>query len=163
MFPDPRLRAVAAPVAQVDDQVRAIWDEMLQAMYEMPGLGLAAPQLGIGLRLAVLDCSDTRDQPVRLANPELVQLSEEMQTLEEGSPNIPGLFDNVTRPSWAKVRFLGPDGPEERRFDGLWATSLQHQIDHLNGKMFVDRLPALRRRRILEKHRKAQAKRGRSS
>ena len=160
-FPDPRLRAIAEPVAGVDDAVRTIWDEMLVAMYGMPGIGLAAPQLGIGLRLAVVDCSDTRDQPVRLANPELISASEVMRKGPEGSPNLPGFVEDVERPIRATVRFLNAEGvEEEREFTGLWAASVQHQIDHLNGKLFVDRLPPLRRRRLLEKHRKA-AKKGR--
>ena len=128
-------------------------------MYAMLGIGLAAPQLGIGLRLAVVDCSDSRDQPVRLANPELVSTSEVMRKGPEGSPNIPGFVEEVERPIRATVRFLNADGEqEEREFANLWAASVQHQIDHLNGKLFVDRLPPLRRRRLLEKHRKAMRK-----
>lgn len=158
-FPDPRLRGIAEPVAAVDDQVRAIWDEMLIAMYAMPGVGLAAPQLGIALRLAVVDCSDTRDQAVRMANPVLVSASEVMRKGPEGSPNLPGFVEEVERPIRALVRYLDVNGDEqEREFTNLWSASVQHQIDHLNGKMFVDRLPALRRRRVLEKHRKAARK-----
>lgn len=158
-FPDPRLRGVAEPVAAVDDHVRAIWTEMLSAMYAMPGVGLAAPQLGIPLRLAVLDCSDTRDQAVRLANPVLVSASEVLRKGPEGSPNLPGFVEEVERPIRALVRYLDEHGNEqEREFTNLWSASIQHQIDHLNGKLFIDRLPALRRRRVLEKHRKAQKK-----
>ncbi len=158
-FPDPRLRSVADPVPGVDGNVRTIWDEMLAAMYAMPGVGLAAPQLGIGLRLAVLDCSDTRDQPVRLANPEVISLSEVMRKGAEGSPNIPGFVEEVERPIRALVRFLNAVGAEEEReFTGLWSASVQHQIDHLDGKLFVDRLPPLRRRRLLAKHRKGLKK-----
>ena len=154
-FPDPGLRKRAVPVDEVTDEIRAIWDEMLEAMYTMPGVGLAAPQLGIGLRLAVLDCSNGRDEPVRLANPEIVRLSEETQTGQEGSPNLPGLFAEVTRPAEAEIRFLDEAGAEQvRTFTGLWAASVQHQIDHLEGKLFFDRLSPLRRRRLLEKHRK---------
>lgn len=160
-FPDPRLRAMAEPVAAVDDAVRTIWDEMLAAMYAMPGIGLAAPQLGIGLRLAVLDCSDSRDQPVRLANPDLVSASEVMRRGPEGSPNIPGFVEEVERPIRCTVRYLDETGTRtEREFTGLWSSSVQHQIDHLNGKLFVDRLPALRRRRLLEKHRKRRGRTG---
>ena len=153
-FPDPRLRAVAAPVACVDEAVRAVWEEMLAAMYAMPGVGLAAPQLGIGLRLAVLDCSESRDQPVRLANPVLLDASAEMRKGPEGSPNLPGLVEQVERPARVTVRYLDAAGAEiEREFTGLWSASVQHQIDHLNGKLFFDRLPALRRRRLLQRHR----------
>lgn len=162
-FPDPRLRGVAEPVGSVDDQVRAIWEEMLIAMYAMPGVGLAAPQLGIPLRLAVLDCSDTRDQPVRLANPVLVSASEVLRKCPEGSPNLPGFVEEVERPIRASVQYLDENGAEqEREFTNLWSASVQHQIDHLNGKLFIDRLPALRRRRVLEKHRKASRKAKRS-
>ena len=158
-FPDPRLRAVAEPVHAVDDAVHALWDEMLALMYAMPGIGLTAPQIGVGLRLAVLDCSDTRDQPVRLANPVLVSASEVMRKGPEASPNLPGFVEEVERPIRATVRFLNADGEEEEReFQGLWSASVQHQIDHLNGKLFFDRLPPLRRRRLLEKHRKRARK-----
>ena len=158
-FPDPRLRAKAEPVPAVDDTVRAIWEEMLAAMYAMPGVGLAAPQLGIPLRLAVLDCSDTRDQAVRLANPVLLSVSEVMRKGPEGSPNLPGYVEEVERPIRAQVRYWNEAGEEiEREFTGLWSASVQHQIDHLEGRIFIDRLPPLRRRRILEKHRKAKRK-----
>ncbi len=161
-YPHPSLRAVAEHVPAVTDDVRAVWDEMLGAMYAMPGVGLAAPQLGIGLRLAVLDCSDSRDQAVRLANPELLSVAEEMRTEEEGSPNIPGFYDQVTRPAWVEVRYLDETGnPVTRKFEGLWSASVQHQIDHLNGKLFIDRLSPLKRKRILDKHRKAQRRRAR--
>ena len=154
-FPDPRLRAVAERVEEVDGAVRAIWDEMLEAMYAMPGVGLAAPQIGIGLRLAVADASATKDQPVRLANPEIVRLSEETRTGPEGSPNLPGLFEQVTRPAEVEVRFLDELGvATQRTFTGLWATSVQHQIDHLEGRLFFDRLSPLRRRRLLARARK---------
>ncbi len=163
MYPDPRLRAVATPVDAVTDEIRAIWDEMLRAMYAMPGVGLAAPQLGIGLRLAVLDCSGTQDQAVRLANPEILSLSQETTAHHEGSPNLPGLFDKVVRPGRAEIRYLDETGTETTRtFDELWAISVQHQIDHLDGKLFIDRLSPIRRRRLLEKHRKAARKRGRA-
>ena len=158
-FPNPVLRAKAAPVEVVDDEIRAIWDEMLRAMYGMPGsgIGLAAPQLGIGLRLAVVDCSDTRDAPVRLANPVLLAASETMQTITEGSPNLPGQFGEVSRPDWVEVGFTDETGiAQERRFEGLWSTSVQHQIDHLDGRLFFDRMPPMRRRKVLEAHKKAQ-------
>lgn len=161
MFPSPVLRAVAEPVDAVTDEVRAIWDEMLRAMYGMPGsgVGLAAPQLGIGLRLAVLDCSDNRDQPVRLANPVLRAASDRMQTITEGSPNLPGQSGEVTRPEWVEVAFTDETGvARERRFEGLWSTSVQHQIDHLDGRLFFDRLAPMRRRKVLEAHRRAQKK-----
>ena len=159
-YPHPCLLAEAEPVPEITCEVRAIWDEMLDAMYAMPGVGLAAPQLGIGLRLAVLDCSDTRDQPVRLANPELIAVSDEMRTGQEGSPNLPGLWEQVTRPAWAEVRYLDDNGALGTRvFTELWSASVQHQIDHLDGKLFFDRLSPLKRRRLLDKYRKARRKR----
>ncbi|MEM7057887.1 MAG: peptide deformylase [Pseudomonadota bacterium] len=162
-YPHPCLEGVADPVSSVTSETLAIWDEMLGAMYAMPGVGLAAPQLGIGLRLAVLDCSDTQDQAVRLANPELIALAEEMRIGQEGSPNLPGLWEQVTRPAWAEVRYLDETGADvTRRFDDLWSASVQHQIDHLNGKLFFDHLSPLKRKRLLEKHRKAQRKRARN-
>ncbi|MEM9139223.1 MAG: peptide deformylase [Pseudomonadota bacterium] len=158
-YPHPCLSAPAAWVDAVDDGVRALWDEMLEAMYAMPGVGLAAPQLGVGLRLAVLDCSDSRDQPLRLANPEVLALAEEERTGTEGSPNLPGAWADVTRPAWVEVRYLDESGAlVTQRFDRLWSASVQHQIDHHQGLMFFDRLSPLKRRRLLEKHRKARLK-----
>jgi len=151
-WPHSVLRSVAAPVDRVDDEVRAIWDEMLAAMYAMPGVGLAAPQLGISRRLAVVDCAQTGQEPVRMANPELLSAGVELQEIEEGSPNLPGVFIKVKRPSAVKVGFLDESGARvEREFEGLWATSVQHQIDHLNGKMFFDRVSPLKRKMLLAK------------
>ena len=161
-FPNPVLKARAAEVAAVDDDVRAIWDEMLAAMYAMPGVGLAAPQLGIGLRLAVLDCSDTKDQPVRLANPVLVRASDEKDSIVEGSPNLPGVTAIVGRPHEVEVRYLDAQGEERSQvFHGLWATSVQHQLDHLDGKLFFDRLGTVKRQRLLAEWRKGRKARTR--
>lgn len=161
LWPDARLRAVAAPVPAVDDAVRAIWDEMLAAMYAMPGVGLAAPQIGIALRLAVVDASDGSDAsdgaraPIRMANPELLEVSPETGAGQEGSPNLPGHWAMVTRPLRARVAWLDERGArQERWLEGLWARSAQHQIDHLEGRLFFHRLPDLRRRRLLEAWRK---------
>lgn len=160
MFPHPVLRAKAEPVGAITDEVRAIWDEMLRAMYSMPGVGLAAPQLGIALRLAVLDCSSGKNEPVRLANPVLLAASGNMQTMTEGSPNLPDQFGDVSRPDWVEVRFTDETGTvQERRFTELWSTSVQHQIDHLDGRLFFDRMTPMRRRKILEAHRKARGRR----
>ena len=157
-YPDRRLAAVAATVEAVTDEVRAIWDEMLEAMYAMPGVGLAAPQLGIGLRLAVVDCSQGGERaPVRMANPELIEVSEAQATRPEASPNLPGVSAEVTRPATVTVSYLSEKGLRERReFEGLWATSVQHQIDHLDGKLFIDRLSKVKRRMVLAKYAKAQ-------
>lgn len=161
LWPNPCLSSAAAPVEGVDDGVRSVWEEMLAAMYAMPGqgVGLAAPQLGIGLRLAVLDCSETRDQPVRLANPRLLSAAEETRSYPEASPNLPGLSAEVTRPVWVEVTYMDETGAEvSQRFDGLWATSVQHQMDHLDGRVFIDNLGPVRRQRLLTAYRKQRRK-----
>ncbi|SET24029.1 peptide deformylase [Oceanicella actignis] len=156
-WPDPRLRAVCAPVGRVDDEVRRIWDDMLDSMYAMPGVGLAAPQIGVMLRLAVVDCSEGRDGAVRMADPELLAASTELAVHKEGSPNLPGVWEDVARPSWARIGYLDETGARvEREFAGLWAASALHQLDHLDGRLFIERLSPLRRRRALERARKAQ-------
>lgn len=149
-WPDPRLRRPAAPVAAITDETRALWDEMIEAMDAMPGYGLAAPQLGVMLALAVVDCSDARGQAVQMANPEILHASGRMRTHEEASPNLPGVSALIERPRAVTVRFLNAEGAiEERDFAELWATSVQHQIDHLQGRMYFDRLSPLRRRMLL--------------
>ncbi|MEM1267177.1 MAG: peptide deformylase [Pseudomonadota bacterium] len=163
IYPDKRLLTPAAPVSAVDDEIRSIWEEMLAAMYAMPGVGLAAPQLGIPLRLAVVDCDPANPAPVRMANPELLDVGEEVELGPEGSPNLPGLSAEVARATSVRVRFLDAEGAvAERRFDGLWARSVQHQIDHLDGHLFVDRLGPVKRRLVLARHAKSRrnAKRG---
>ena len=157
MWPDPRLRKAAAPVTAITDEVWAIWDEMVVAMDAMPGVGLAAPQLGIPLALAVVDASDKRGQAVRLANPAVLHASVEMRDHEEGSPNLPGVWAKITRPRAVTVRFLNDQGEQEDRdFVGLWATSVQHQIDHLAGRMYFDRLTKLKRDMLLRRVGKAR-------
>ncbi|MCB2115030.1 MAG: peptide deformylase [Rhodobacteraceae bacterium] len=149
-YPDKRLRTVAEPVVAVSESVRMIWDDMVQTMDAMPGYGLAAPQIGIMLRLAVVDCSDKRGQAVRMANPEVLHASVQMRRHEEASPNLPGVSAVIERPRAVTVRFLNEVGQiEERDFVGLWATSVQHQIDHLNGKMFLDHLSSTRKKMLV--------------
>jgi peptide deformylase len=156
-WPAAVLRTPAAPVAAVDDAVRAVWDDMVDTMEAMPGYGLAAPQIGIGLRLAVVDCSTARGQAVRLANPLVLAASDEVFPWREASPNLPGIAALILRPARVTVRFLNSDGAqEEREFRDLWATSVQHQIDHLDGRMFWDRLGPVKRRMLLEKARKGR-------
>ena len=155
IYPDKRLRTVCDPVETVDDAVRKIWDKMLAAMYAMPGVGLGANQIGIMQRLCVVDCSAGQDAPVRMANPEILHASTQLREHEEGSPNIPGLYANISRPRAVTVRFLDENGVQvERDFVKLWATSVQHQIDHLNGKLFVDHLSPVKRKMLLAKHAK---------
>lgn len=149
-FGDARLRSPAEPVSAITEPVRMIWDEMIETMEAMPGLGLAAPQIGIMLRLAVVDASDRRGQAVRLANPEILHASVQMRRHEEASPNLPGVSAVIDRPRAVTVRFLNDQGViEDRDFVGLWATSVQHQIDHLNGRMYIDHLSPVRRRMLI--------------
>ena len=159
-WPDRRLRSAAASVAEVSETVRMIWDDMVETMDAMPGYGLAAPQIGMMLRLAVVDCSDRRGQAVRMANPEVLHASVQMRRHEEASPNLPGVSAVVERPRAVTVRFLNEAGEvEERDFVGLWATSVQHQIDHLNGRMFIDHLSPMRRKMLVARAEKLR-KRG---
>ncbi|WP_342078121.1 peptide deformylase [Yoonia sp. SS1-5] len=155
MWPHPILRKPAAPVTEITDDLRVIWDEMIVAMDTMPGVGLAAPQLGIDLALAVVDASDSRGQAIRMANPEILHTSVEFRDHEEGSPNLPGVWAKLSRPRAVTVRFLNDQGVWDRKdLVGLWATSVQHQIDHLHGKMFFDRLSRTKREMLIKKSRK---------
>ena len=154
-YTDPRLRSKAQPVAVVDDAVRAIWVDMIDTMEAMPGVGLAAPQVGISRRLAVVDASDERGQAVAMANPVLLSVSAGLRAHEEASPNLPGVSARVRRPTEVRVGFLDHAGqPVERVFTGLWATSVQHQIDHLDGLLYIDRLSRTKRDMLLRKARK---------
>lgn len=154
-WPHPTLRKPAAPVEAITDEIRVLWDEMIEAMDAMPGVGLAAPQIGVSLRLAVVDASDGRGQAVRMANPEILHASVQLREHEEASPNLPGVSAVISRPRAVTARFLNAEGEiEERDFVGLWATSLQHQIDHLEGRMYFDRLSRLKRDRLVAKARK---------
>lgn len=155
MWPDRRLRTPAAPVEAVTDETRAIWAEMIEAMEAMPGVGLAAVQLGIPQRLAVVDASEERGRAVRMANPEVLHASVKLRDHDEASPNLPGVWATISRPRAVTVRFLNETGElEERDFVGLWATSVQHQIDHLDGRMYFDRLSKLKRDRLIAKAKK---------
>ncbi|WP_374292722.1 peptide deformylase [Paenirhodobacter enshiensis] len=154
-FEDRRLHTPAEPVTAVTETVRMIWDDMIETMDAMPGVGLAAPQIGIMLRLAVVDASDKRGQAVRMANPEILHASGQMRSHDEASPNLPGVSALIERPRAVTVRFLNDRGEtEERDFVGLWATSVQHQIDHLNGRTYLDHLSLLRRKMLIAKSKK---------
>ena len=158
MYPHKALRTPAEVVDEITDEVGAVWEEMIAAMDAMPGVGLAAVQLGIPLRLAVVDASDARGQAVRMANPEVLFSSSQLREHSEGSPNLPGVRAVISRPRAVTVRFLNADGVWDRQeFVGLWATSVQHQIDHLNGRMFFDHLSRVKRAMLLKKARKLQA------
>ncbi len=151
-WPDRRLQTPAAPVAAITDEIRAIWRDMVDTMEAMPGYGLGAPQIGVMLRLAVVDCSDERGRAVLMANPEVLHASVQFREHEEASPNLPGVSATISRPRAVTVRFLNAEGAEEERdFVGLWATSVQHQIDHLNGKLFFDHLKPLKRKMLIAK------------
>jgi len=151
-WPDKRLRTRASDIAEITDDINLIWDDMIDTMNAMPGIGLAAPQIGIDLRLAVVDASESRDKAIKLANPEILQSSIEYSETEEASPNLRGMSAKIKRPKKVTVRFLNKDGFIDRKdFTGLWATSVQHQIDHLNGKMFFDRLSTVKRDIFLRK------------
>ena len=154
-WPDPRLRRPAETVEAITDEIRALWQDMIDTMEGMPGVGLAAPQIGVMLRLAVVDASQERGQAVRMANPEVLHASGQMRGHDEASPNLPGVWARIERPRAVTVRYLNADGVhEERDFVGLWATSAQHQIDHLNGRMYFDRLSKIKRDILLRRARK---------
>jgi peptide deformylase len=154
-WPDKRLRSRAHDITKITDGIISIWDDMIETMNAMPGIGLAAPQIGIDLRLAVVDASQARNKPLKLANPEILQASLEYSETEEASPNLRGISAKIKRPKKVTVRFLNKDGFIDRKdFTGLWATSIQHQIDHLNGKMFFDHLSKVRRDILLRKAKK---------
>ncbi len=148
---------VAKPVEAITDEIRALWADMIDTMEAMPGVGLAAPQIGVVLRLAVLDASETRGEAVRMANPEILHASVKLREHDEASPNLPGVHARIERPRAVTVRFLNAEGAlEERDFVGLWATSVQHQIDHLNGRMYFDHLSKTRRDMLLRRARKVR-------
>ena len=154
-WPDKRLRTKASPVEAITDEIRAIWSDMVDTMEAMPGVGLAAPQIGVMLRLAVVDASEERGKAVLMANPEIIDASGVFREHDEASPNLPGVSAVIKRPSGVSVRFLNSEGIIERRdYVGLWATSVQHQIDHLNGQMYFDRLSKVKRDMLLRRARK---------
>ena len=157
-YPDKRLKTVCAPVEAITDEVREIWAGMVETMDAMPGYGLAGPQIGVLQRLAVVDCSEERGKAILMANPEVLHASAQPREHEEASPNLPGMSAVISRPRAVTVRFLNADGEtEERDFVHLWATSVQHQIDHLNGKMYFDNLKSVKRQMFLKKAKKAGA------
>ncbi len=152
IHPDPRLKKVCPPVTEVTDDLRRLADDMLQTMYAAPGIGLAAPQVGVMTRLIVMDCvkeEGAEPRPMALFNPEVTWASDEMNTYEEGCLSIPDQYADVERPAEVRVRWLDREGKaQEEQFDGLWATCVQHEIDHLNGKLFIDYLKPLKRQLI---------------
>lgn len=151
-FPDPRLRTCAQPVTQVDDALRALIDDMFETMYAAPGIGLAATQINVHKRLLVLDVSDEQNAPMVFINPEVTELTEDLQSYEEGCLSVPGFHEKVERPARIHVKALDRDGkPFEMHAEDLLAVCLQHEIDHLDGKLFVDYVSRLKRDRIRKK------------
>lgn len=154
-YPDPRLHKVANPVAMVDTRIRTLIDDMLETMYEAEGVGLAATQVDVHERVIVIDTSETRDQPLVLINPELVWRSDERLVGEEGCLSVPTIYDKVERHASVTVAALDRDGQRfERRVEGLTAVCVQHEMDHLVGKVFVEYLSPLKRDRVRAKMQK---------
>jgi peptide deformylase len=152
--PDPRLKKKAQPVAAVDEDVRQLMDDMLETMYAAPGIGLAAPQVDVLKRVIVLDIDreDTKTGPLLMANPEIVEASDEDATYEEGCLSLPEHYSDVVRPAKVTVRYLDRDGVQkDLACEGLLATCVQHEIDHLDGILFVDHISSLKRNMILRK------------
>jgi peptide deformylase len=162
-YPDPRLHTVARAVAQVDARIHRLVDDMLHTMYESDGIGLAATQVDVHERVVVIDVSEKRDQPLVLINPEITWRSDEVVAAEEGCLSVPAIYDTVSRHARIKARALGRDGqPFEFEAGELLAVCVQHELDHLRGKVFVDYLSALKRSRIRTKLLKRQRERERA-
>ncbi len=155
-YPDPRLRRVAKPVNEVTDEIRTLIDDMFETMYAAPGIGLAATQVNVTRRVVVIDVSDDRSEPIALVNPEILE-KEGVEVMQEGCLSVPDVYENVQRAERVKVRYIDRDGNTvEREADGLLAVCIQHEIDHLDGKLFVDYLSDLKRTRIRKKLEKQQ-------
>jgi peptide deformylase len=165
IHPDPRLKKVSAPVPDLSDDLRRLADDMLETMYDAPGIGLAAPQVGINARLIVLDCvkgDKETPRPLIMFNPEIVASSDERSTYEEGCLSIPEQYGDVTRPAEVTVRWIDRNGNEQQEdFADLWATCVQHEVDHLDGKLFIDYLTPLRRQLITRRMQKLKRDRAR--
>jgi peptide deformylase len=151
-FPDPRLRTIAKAVERVDDDLRQLIDDMFETMYDAPGIGLAATQVNVHKRLVVMDLSEDKNEPLVFINPEFESLTDEVDQYQEGCLSVPGFYENVDRPQKVKIKALDRDGqPFELIAEGLLAVCIQHECDHLNGKLFVDYLSTLKRDRIKKK------------
>ncbi|MBT5294384.1 MAG: peptide deformylase [Octadecabacter sp.] len=158
LHPDPRLKAVCDPVDAFDKDLRALADDMLETMYDAPGIGLAAPQVGVMNRMLVMDCVKddlAAAEPMVLINPRVIDASTDLNVYDEGCLSIPDQYAEVERPARVKVEWSDLDGKTvQKEFDGLWATCVQHEIDHLNGKLFIDYLKPLKRQMITRKMQK---------
>ncbi|MBO9399803.1 peptide deformylase [Shimia sp. R9_3] len=154
-WPDKRLRTVSEPVAEITDEVRQVWDDLIDTMYAMPGVGMGANQIGVLKRLIVVDATEEGNQPIRMANPEILHASVQPREHEEASPNLVGVSAKISRPRAVTVRYMDESGQTvEKDFVGLWATSVQHQIDHINGKMYFDHLSKTKRAMLIKKAQK---------
>lgn len=164
IHPDPRLKKVCELVTEITPELRRLAEDMLETMYDAPGIGLAAPQVGVTKRLIVMDCiKDGPPEPVILFNPQVIWSSEDVSAYEEGCLSIPDQYAEVKRPAEVQVRWLDEDGlQQERQFAGLWATCVQHEIDHLDGKLFIDYLGPLKRQMITRKMEKLKRERARA-
>jgi peptide deformylase len=150
--PDPRLKLVSKPVAGVDDELRALMDDMVETMYEADGIGLAAIQVGVDKRVIVMDLSDDRNDPKYYVNPVITPLTEDLKPYQEGCLSVPDVFDDVERPAKVKVEYLNYDGePVEEIAEDLFAVCIQHEMDHLEGVVFIDYLSKLKRDRAVKK------------
>ncbi|MFK4753998.1 peptide deformylase [Oceanobacter antarcticus] len=163
-YPDPRLRTVAAPVTQVDERIRTIINNMFDTMYDAPGIGLAATQVNVHERIITIDVSEDKTEPLVFINPEIQVLEGELETMQEGCLSVPGFYEDVTRIEHCLVTAIDKDGqPFELECTGLLAVCIQHEVDHLEGKLMVDYISPLKRNRIkdkLEKKHKAEARQG---
>lgn len=161
-FPDPRLRTVAKPVTEVDDKIRQLVDDMFDTMYDAPGIGLAASQVNVHKRVVVIDVSEDKSQPLVFINPKIEVLDAELSEYDEGCLSVPGFYETVVRPGHIRVKALDRNGNAfEIEPQGLLAVCIQHELDHLNGKLFVDHISPFKRTRIrakLEKKHKAEAR-----
>lgn len=163
-IPDQRLREVTAPVVEITKEIHALVDDMFETMYDAPGIGLAAPQIGVMQRIVTLDCAkgeEEKPDPMALINPEILWFSEETRVYEEGCLSIPEFYEEVERPDTIRVRYTDLEGKViEREADGLLSTCIQHEVDHLNGKLFIDYISRLKRERVIKKFQKAAKRAG---
>ncbi len=166
IHPDPRLKKVCAPVTDLTDNLRALANDMLETMYDAPGIGLAAPQVGVLDRLIVIDCVKEEGEaprPLIMFNPEVIAASDDTNVYEEGCLSIPEQYAEITRPKEVEVTWMDQNGKlQQEVFDGLWATCVQHEIDHLNGKLFIDYLKPLKRQMITRKMQKLKREQARA-
>jgi peptide deformylase len=165
IHPDPRLKKTASPITEVTAAIARLADDMLETMYDAPGIGLAAPQIGVMSRMFVMDCvkeEGDAPRPMVIMNPEVLWVSEDLSTYEEGCLSIPEQYGDVERPASVEMKWVGLDGQShQQRFDRLWATCAQHELDHLNGKLFIDYLKPMRRQMITRKMQKLKREQAR--